>query len=270
MKPVSKTAYYCCGVRMLDASSPKPLINDLYAKALMGEEGMVYWENYKKYTSPNGSNIARCYLIDQWVKKQLDKNSATTIILVGAGLDSRAYRLPGGNWIELDEPGIIEYKNQKLPSAQCENPLQRISIDFAQEKVRDKLMPFVGLTPVVIIVEGVLMYLTQAQRKELLTTLTQQFPNHILLCDLMNFNFFNRLGKKSIHEEFSKSGASFQDIQVNPEQLMIDFGYKLEEKKSNVITASDHGLINIPRIFVKFFMKKLMMGYSSYQFRFGS
>lgn len=32
MKAVSKTAYYCGGVRMQDAESAKPLIGDHYAK----------------------------------------------------------------------------------------------------------------------------------------------------------------------------------------------------------------------------------------------
>src|SRR6185295_1977652 len=160
MKPVSRTAYYCCGVRMTDAQSSKPLINDTYAERLMGDEGMQAWEPFRKHKNPNGSNIARCFIIDTWIKEQIRLNPQTTIILIGAGLDSRAYRIEGGNWIELDEPGIIEYKEKLLPSSLSRNPLRRISIDFEKENIKEYLRPFTHLSPVLFVVEGVLMYLT--------------------------------------------------------------------------------------------------------------
>src|SRR6185436_124907 len=116
MKPVSKTAYYCCGVRMLDAESPQPLIGDNYAKLLLGKEGREYWEEFKQFKAPNASNTVRHYIIDNHVKKILSQEPGATVILIGAGLDSRAFRLPAGNWIEIDEPAIIDYKNAILPA----------------------------------------------------------------------------------------------------------------------------------------------------------
>ena len=35
MKPISKTAFYCCGVRMQDAERQKPVCGDNYAKVFM-------------------------------------------------------------------------------------------------------------------------------------------------------------------------------------------------------------------------------------------
>ena len=255
---------------MTDALSAKPLVNDTYAQSLMGEEGLAYWEAFKAHANPNGSNIARCFIIDNWIKDELAVNQKTTIILIGAGLDSRAFRMTGGNWIELDEPGIIEYKNEKLPQAGCKNSLKRIPIDFETEKLLDKLLPFRTNDKVVIVVEGVLMYLANDQRRQLLETLTASFKNQILLCDLMDKPFFDRLGSKGIYTELKKSNALFRDMMDDPKQLMLSAGYKLDASKSNIITASDHGLLTIPRFIVKFLMKKLMMGYSSYRFSFSN
>ena len=268
MKPVSKTAYYCCGVRMMDAESMKPLVNDTYAKKLMGEDGLAYWEAFKNQINPNASNIARCYIIDSWIKEQLHTNPDTPVILIGAGLDSRAFRLPGGHWVELDEPGIIEYKNSKLPQSECSNPLQRISIDFENEKLADKLLPFVTGKPPIIVIEGVLMYLTHEQRQDLFNTLIRLFKKHTLLCDLMSEDFFQRFGKKGIHNELKKSGAIFKDLLKDPAQKIIDMGYRQVAMKSNPLTASEFGLLSIPRLIVKIFMKKKLMGYSSNQFIF--
>ena len=58
MKAVSKTAYYCCGVRMQDAESNHPVIGDHYAKRLMNEEGLQYWQEFKEFKMPNASNTA--------------------------------------------------------------------------------------------------------------------------------------------------------------------------------------------------------------------
>ena len=269
MKPVSKTAYYCCGVRMMDAESNNPIVNDTHAKTLMGEEGHQYWETYKQYKNPNGASLARCYLIDTWIKKQLKANPKTTIILIGAGLDSRAFRLTGGNWIELDEPGVIEYKNSKLPVAGSQNPVQRISIDFEKEKLADKLSTIDQSNTILIVIEGVLMYLSREQKTELMKTITTLFKKHILLCDLMNAKFFNKVGRKGIHIELAKSGASFDDIMDDPARFIINYGYSLENFESNVRVASDLGIIVIPKLVVKFLFRKLFSGYSSYQFRFG-
>ena len=254
---------------MQDVQSPRPIINDTYAKDLMGDEGLAYWEAFKKHKNPNGANTARCYLIDTWIKEQLTVNPHSTVILIGAGLDSRAFRLKGGQWTELDEPGVIEYKNIKLPAAQCANPLQRIAIDFEKESLPDKLKSFTGSQSVIFVVEGVLMYLSNKQKGELFTTLTSMFPKHVLMCDLMNARFFNRIGKRGIHEELVRSGASFQDMLDDPEEFITGFGYKTEKMESNVITASNFGLIDMPKLIVKFLMKKTFMGYSSYQFRLG-
>ena len=32
MNPISKTAFYCCGVRMRDAEGPSPVCNDIYVE----------------------------------------------------------------------------------------------------------------------------------------------------------------------------------------------------------------------------------------------
>src|ERR1041384_3029437 len=40
MKPISKTAFYCCGVRMQDAEREKPVCGDTYARVFMNEEGL--------------------------------------------------------------------------------------------------------------------------------------------------------------------------------------------------------------------------------------
>ncbi|MBY0495219.1 MAG: class I SAM-dependent methyltransferase [Cyanobacteria bacterium] len=94
-------------------------------------------------------------------------------------------RLQGGQWFEFDEPEILNYKESRLPAAEAPNPLRRIPIEFAREKLAGKLTAVTPSSSVHIVIEGVLMYLTREQRVELLHTLADRFPHHTLYCDLM-------------------------------------------------------------------------------------
>lgn len=51
MKPISKTAFYCCGVRMLDAKRSNPVCGDVYAEGFMNGDGLRIFEAFKDETS---------------------------------------------------------------------------------------------------------------------------------------------------------------------------------------------------------------------------
>ena len=117
-------------------------------------------------------------LIDELVRERLAANPETLVVLVGAGFDSRAFRLKGGRWLEIDERSVIDRKEAVAPSRECPNPLTRVSIDFARESLAARLAPFATASPVVVICEGVTMYLEPAQVDELAATLKSTFPRH--------------------------------------------------------------------------------------------
>lgn len=265
MKGVSKTAYYCCGVRMQDAASARPVLNDIYAKRLMGEEGLEYWEEFKNFKMPNGSNTARAYIIDKYLEQQLADKPNATIIIIGAGLDSRAYRLNGGNWIEIDDASVIEYKNEILPISECGNKLQRISINFETEKLSDKLSSFTNNKNVLIVIEGVLMYLTNEQKESLIKTITTLFPKHLLYCDLMTKKFFDKLGH-TLHKKLAAHGASFTDLTDDPTNLFLKYGYRQIAQQPTILKSLDLKIVKAPKFLMKLLLGRLINGYSVYSF----
>src|SRR5678815_5530723 len=229
MKPISKTAFYCCGVRMQDAERDQPVCGDTYAKVFMNEEGLQILETFKDETRPNTSNVARHRLIDDLLREELSANPNLTVVIIGAGFDTRAFRLKGGTWVELDEPQVITYKEERLPAANSQNELERISIDFATESLEQKLATFSGHSPVTVVIEGVLMYLEKATIEKLLETLHRLFPRHKLICDLMTREFRDKTAG-SIHEKLTGMGASFKFTLDNPEDLFLKNGYRELEK----------------------------------------
>jgi len=135
MKPISKTAVYCCGVRMQDAERDKPVCGDTYAKVFMNEQGLQILEAFKDETRANTSNVGRHRIIDDLLRQELGANPNLTVVIIGAGFDTRAFRLNGGTWVELDEPQVIAYKDERLPASSSDNELHRISIDFATDSL---------------------------------------------------------------------------------------------------------------------------------------
>jgi methyltransferase (TIGR00027 family) len=229
MKPISKTAFYCCGVRMQDAEGEYPVCGDTYAKVFMNEQGLQILETFKDETRPNASNVGRHRIIDDLLRQELITHPSLTVVIIGAGFDTRAFRLKGGTWIELDEPQVITYKEERLPESTSENELHRISIDFASDSLEQKLAPFAGRSPVVVVIEGVLMYLEEADISQSLQILRRLFPQHKVICDLMTRDFFEK-NASTIHEKLTGMGATFKFAVDNPADVFLKNGYEQVEK----------------------------------------
>jgi methyltransferase (TIGR00027 family) len=208
MKPVSKTAFYCTGVRALDARRDQPACGDQFAERFMEGEGWTTFEPFVRFTGPNISNAARARIIDDLLRERLAAAAHRRVVLIGAGFDSRAFRLSGGRWLEVDEPQVFAVKEPRLPASSAPNPLTRLPVDFATERLADRLQPFAESVPVTIVVEGVLMYLGETRMRELLRTLRAAFPQGEIICDVMTATFFNRYSR-GIHEKIRELGASF-------------------------------------------------------------
>lgn len=275
MNTISNTAWYCCGVRMEDAAGKHPVCNDHYANRFMDKNGLKIYEPFKSETMPNISNITRCRIIDDFIRRELEKNRNIDVISIGAGFDTRPYRLNGGVWAEVDEPQIIEYKNSKLPVQESGNPLQRISINFSSESLKDKLLSMNIQHPPVIVIEGVFMYLTPEAIYSTIKTLQELYPEHILLCDLINRVFFNRFAYK-IHEKLVAAGGTFTERPEKPDEIFTGNGYRKTEEIPMYKRAAELGVIrdrlNVPgplfKLMVSLFMKDLY-GYTVARFEFG-
>lgn len=227
---------------MQDAASNNSVCNDLYAIRFMDENGLKIFEPFKYETMPNISNITRCRIIDDLIRSEIQKNRKLDVITIGAGFDTRPYRLTGGNWAELDEPQIIDYKNRKLPEGECKNLLKRVSIDFSSESLKEKLQTLVITGPPVIVIEGVLMYLSPDDIQATIRTIQELYPEHILFCDLMNRNFFNKFAYR-IHEKLVAVGGQFTERPVNPDEIFIRNNYRMIENIPMFKRAADLGVL---------------------------
>jgi methyltransferase (TIGR00027 family) len=175
LDPIAKTAYYCCGARAADAERANPICGDHLARRFMNDEARAVFARFSRFTNSNASNVARHRLIDDWLRERLSATPDLRVILLGAGFDTRAFRLRGGRWVELDQPATIAVKQAELPEEDAPNPLKRVAIDFAVDSLADKLKPFAGESRVVVVMEGVNAYVSEAEMRRALDTLVRAF-----------------------------------------------------------------------------------------------
>lgn len=261
MKPISNTAFYCCGVRMQDAENEKSVCRDIYAKEFMDGRGLSILSTFFDEKKPNAVTLARHRIIDDFIRKELSGNPDLQVILIGAGFDSRAYRLNGGSWIELDEPQIISYKNKRLPVEKSKNKLQRVSIDFDKGSLEDALKDFATDQPVIIVFEGVFIYLQEETIKQTVQTLKHLFPKHKLACELMTRSFHKKY-TRSINYKLGELGVGFKFTPKKPSELFLNANYQLLEKYSIIAKAIEYGSIKLPKIILKALFGTLEHGFS--------
>src|SRR5215211_244753 len=135
-------------------------------------------------------------MIDDLLRARFASRPERAVVLIGAGFDTRAFRLPGGHWVELDAPALLAYKESLLPASDAPNPLTRVPIEFDRGPLSAALEPYRDFVEPIVVVEGVLSYLTVAEATELLAAVRRTFREPTLICDLTTQDFIRRYGDK--------------------------------------------------------------------------
>jgi methyltransferase (TIGR00027 family) len=121
--------------------------------------------------------------LDTWADDFLRRHPDAVVLYLGCGLDSRAFRLemPSGvRWFDVDVPEVIALRRLLYT--------ERTGYTMIGSSVTDSgwLDQVPADHPALIIAEGLLMYLTEAEVRDLLQRLTDRFGTGELLADLLS------------------------------------------------------------------------------------
>jgi len=120
IEDVSDTAFLVAANRAIETRRTDALFRDPLAAKLAGSHGEKIVRNRPKWPLIGQWLVAvRTRIIDEFIENAIAQET-TTILNLGAGLDTRPYRmdLPGHiRWIEIDYPKIVELK-ERLPSGE--------------------------------------------------------------------------------------------------------------------------------------------------------
>jgi methyltransferase (TIGR00027 family) len=174
---VSDTAFMVAGFRALENERSKPLFRDPLAARLVGEHGKKILAAVLWHFVGAWSVVIRTVIIDDYIRQAIAAG-VDTILNLGAGLDTRPYRidLPSSlRWIEVDFPHMIELKETRLAGEKPSCRLERISLDLTDRALRRKLFADVsaGSDKLLVLTEGVIPYLTNQDVADLADDLRQ-------------------------------------------------------------------------------------------------
>jgi methyltransferase (TIGR00027 family) len=179
IKDVSDTSIWVAYYRAKETERKDALFHDPFAKVLIGDRGKKIAEELKaigRFTE--WTVIARTLIIDDYIK-ELIQNGVDMVINLGAGLDSRPYRMKLPNtlkWIEVDQPHVIAHKNEILKKETPSCQLKRIALDLSDSQKTHDFLQETGADAkkIVVLTEGVLPYLTEEQVSTLSNNLKSQ------------------------------------------------------------------------------------------------
>lgn len=241
MNNISATAHLVAMYRALESERPDALFQDPFARRLAGGEGALMVEVLGDKQQGTTAIAIRTCVIDEMIARLVASGSVDTVLNLAAGLDTRPYRLnlPASlRWIEVDLPDILTYKEQKLKSEQPVCLVERIKLDLIYVKLREILFALVNISAnqVLVITEGLLSYLTEAQVSSLAADLRQQSNFRWWLFELVSpmiLQQAQKFDRQRLFEQYFANGkATFLFAPDEGTDFFRPYGWKVNEFRS--------------------------------------
>jgi O-methyltransferase involved in polyketide biosynthesis len=132
----------------------------------------------------NPASVAvRAKALDRWTQQELDAEPRMTVLHLACGLDSRAFRLDlpeGVEWYDIDFPEVIELRNRLFPE---KKRVHTIASSVTDPHLLDSLPKD---QPVLVVAEGLTMYLSEKDGLDLAGRIVRHFPRGTLIFDAFN------------------------------------------------------------------------------------
>jgi methyltransferase (TIGR00027 family) len=197
---VRNTALGAATCRLIEQYEPEGirLVDDLVVRDLVGTliRGLMRFARMRNYTIRRtdaimpgiyGLQICRACYIDDAVEMALSRGIEQLVIL-GAGFDTRPYRLAGMEKIkvvEIDLPSVQEEKKKKLQKhfGRLPQNVSFVSIDFETQSLGDALAgtAFDPSKSVIFVWEGVTQYISEEAVRRTLTDVGNSAPGSTLI-----------------------------------------------------------------------------------------
>ncbi len=198
-----------CAYRARATRWPTPLFVDPWAEALAGTDGHEIAERLDQRFPPMEHWLAlRVAYLDRLVALAVDRLSIRQVVILGAGYDTRAARIPraGVRYFEVDHPATQAAKRERLAglAGYPVDAATYVTCNFEREDPIERLAAtgFDTAEPALVIWEGVVPYLTEAAVRATATRLAAGLDPRSLVA-------FDFVGKKLATGQ-SLSGADQQ------------------------------------------------------------
>lgn len=196
---------------------PETMLQTLYARAAYSQKQnhkfydaksveivskMDYdFSNARKDAAMSNGVIARTILLDRMVGDFIRENPDAAVINIACGMDTRFYRLDNGNihWYNIDLPETIAVRRRFLEENGRVYMIASSAMDENWVKEIDK-----PKGKILVVIEGLVMYLTEADVKQILSIIERNFSNVEIIMETMNPFIVRHMKEKSIEASNAK------------------------------------------------------------------
>ena len=238
---ISDTARWVAVYRAMETARSDALFQDPFAERLAGARGFRIVREMKRGTTMAWPMIVRTAVFDEMIMDRITNSGVDTVINLAAGLDARAWRLPlpaSLRWVDVDLPGITEYKATAMRDEHPVCDYEAFSVDLTDAPARSAAFARLGAasSTALVIAEGLLVYLTAEQVGALARDIHAMQGARWWLIDLANpdlLRIMNRYWGRAV----TAGGAPFQFAPAEGTTFFEKFGWHAVEFRSGMEEA---------------------------------
>ncbi|MGA2633012.1 MAG: SAM-dependent methyltransferase [Terracidiphilus sp.] len=241
IRDISDTAFLAAVYRARETERPDAVFHDPLARRLLGTRGEQIADSIPFSNRAAWAWVMRTYLYDQFIVEQCRKGT-DMVINLAAGLDTRPYRMelpPTLQWIEVDLPGILSYKEEILAQEKPACIIERVRLDLADVSARRKVFAELGsrATKCLILTEGLLIYFSADQVRALAEDLDAPRAFQSWIVDLASPGLLRML-QKHMGPALEQSGASLKFGPEEGPEFFIPSGWRPVDVRSPLKAAA--------------------------------
>jgi methyltransferase (TIGR00027 family) len=238
MDPVALTSQWVAAARANETDRPDGLFRDPYARALAGPEGFEFFGAsmaLRGLTSADTDDYLaiRTRFLDDALISAVQELGLQQVVILAAGMDSRAIRLP---WpaethvFELDREAVFAHKEAILTELGATAPCQRtvVPVDLEHDWVPTLVAAeFQPDKPAAFLAEGLLVYLEPTAAEGLLERVSAiAAPGSWLAVDMADPDLLSSPWMTSALQLLTERGCPWRFACASPEDLLARYGWE--------------------------------------------
>jgi methyltransferase (TIGR00027 family) len=236
MEGVGATALMTAAARAIETERDdgRAMLSDPLARPLAGEKGFALLAQLEVPTSDDGAPVfvVRHRFIDDVLADLTAGAGIRQIVLVAAGLDTRAFRLdwPAGTRLfEVDQQHVLAYKNEVLAARGARPRCERVEVPADLREDWPRALEHCGFDPArptAWVAEGILFYIREASVHRLLDEMRRlSAAGSCLVADVLGTERGPREDTKAV---FAGWDAPFVFFSDDPAALVGGHGWEPE------------------------------------------
>ena len=175
--------------------------------------------------------IARTIVLDNLTESWLAKHPGAVVVNIACGLDTRCYRMSGyAHWYNLDLPETMAVREKLLPERGTISQIAMSAMDDWGGEIKERN------TPVLIIIEGLTMYLSENDVRRIFGVISRRFENAAVFVEIMNPMIVRRFKERSIEGSNAKFTWGVKDGPALA-ALLPDFRFAQEHSLTEGMAA---------------------------------